>query len=68
MGRQSSDGKSGLKSSSQKRDTANRGGMHPMPPTRRVPGASGVEGTKRRVSRRARPGAKAPAARRRRAA
>jgi hypothetical protein len=39
-----SEGKSGVRSTSRKQSTANRGGMHEMPAARRVGGAFGKEG------------------------
>lgn len=68
MGRQSSEGgKRGLKSSTFKQVTANRGGMHQLPQTRRVAGAFGKDG--RKTPARAPAAGKVPqAGRRRRAA
>ena len=65
MARQSSEGKRGVRSSSQKQSTANRGGMHTMPPTRRVAGAFGVDGPARRTPARAPAAGKIPTSGRR---
>jgi hypothetical protein len=49
VGRQTSAGKQGLKSSSRKQVTGNRGGTRPLPATRSVTGAFGIEGADRRT-------------------
>ena len=68
MGRQMSDGKSGVRSTSRKQAIANRGGMHEMPATRRVDGAFGKEGPDRKRPVRAGAARKLPNVGRRRRA
>ena len=68
VGRQSSDGKRGVRSSSRKQANANRGGMHELPQTRRVPGAYGKDGPNRRTPAREPAAGKVPTAGRRRRA
>jgi hypothetical protein len=64
-----SEGKSGVRSSSRKQATANRGGMHEMPATRRVGGAFGKNGRDRRTPERGGAAGKLPnVGKRRRAA
>lgn len=68
VGQQMSEGKSGVRSSSRKQATANRGGMHEMPQTRRVAGAFGKDGRERKTPARAPAAGKVPSAGRRRVA